>query len=136
MKKSVFIDANIIMYCVGKEHPLKKNCQEIVKKISEGKIEAVTDVEMLQEILYRYWSIGKLELGYQTYQHVISLIPHIYSITLQDLHLSAELLNQYPQLSPRDSIHVAVMKNNQISSIYTADKDFEGIPQIKRLVFY
>jgi len=51
--KPVFIDTNIPMYAAGTPHPLRDPCQAIIRAVAEGKLEAVTDAEVLQEIRYR-----------------------------------------------------------------------------------
>jgi len=43
----VFIDVNIPMYAGGAAHSLKVSCQEIIKAIGGGRLEAYTDVEVL-----------------------------------------------------------------------------------------
>lgn len=48
------IDTNIILYSLGREHPLKEPCRKIVAKIASGEIAANIDVEVLQEVLYVY----------------------------------------------------------------------------------
>lgn len=132
-KRPVFIDANIIMYTVGAEHPLKKPSQTIVQKIIHEEIQAVTDAEVFQEILYRYWSQGKRKEAISTYQDFKVLLSVIYPITLDEMDLAKDLLLKYPHLTPRDAIHVAVMWNQGIHDIYSADRHFDGISKIKRL---
>ncbi len=62
---SVFIDTSIPMYAAGKEHPLKAGCLEIMRSIARAELEAYTDLEVFQEILYRYFSINKRAFGLQ-----------------------------------------------------------------------
>lgn len=127
-----FIDSNVIMYAAGRDHPLKKPAIIILSKIYSGEFEAVSSSEVLQEILYRYWSIDELDKGCQVFNDFISLIPFILEIKSADLILAKTLLLKYRQLKPRNAVHAAVMKNNKISTIISADKDFDQIPGIKR----
>jgi hypothetical protein len=53
-----FIDANIPMYAAGAEHPLKRPCIAILEAIAHDELAAVTNVEVVQEILYRYSALG------------------------------------------------------------------------------
>lgn len=131
--KIVFIDANIIMYTVGTDHPLKTPCQEIVKKITSDHLEAVTDTEVFQEILYRYHAQGKKEAGVSTYNDFRQLVSLVFPITIEDMDNARDLLIEHPALTPRDSIHVAVMKAHGIRDIYTADRHFDKLSGIKRL---
>ncbi len=132
-RKTVFIDANIIMYTVGTDHPLKAPCQEIVQKIIVGGLEAVSDTEVFQEILYRYWAQGKKEAGVSTYNDFRQLVSLVFPITVEEMDKARDLLLQHPHLTPRDSIHAAVMQSHGIGEIYTADRHFDKLPGIKRL---
>ena len=58
-----FIDANLIMYSIGSPHPLREPCKKFLEKIKSREILGVTNTEVLQEILYRYFSIGRRALG-------------------------------------------------------------------------
>ncbi len=64
---NVFIDTNIPMYAAGKEHPLKSSCLDILNSIARDKMQAYTDTEVLQEILYRYYYINQRETGFKTF---------------------------------------------------------------------
>jgi len=129
----IFIDTNIVMYAVGKEHRYKEPCAKIIMEIAQGKIGAVTDAEVLQEILYRYWHIGELEKGLQVFQDFEALMPQVYEITRSDLVAAAGILGEYPRISPRDALHVAVMRKAGIRTIYSTDTDFDTIEGIERM---
>ena len=42
-------------------------------------------------------------------------------------------LERFPRLSARDLLHVAVMTNNGVDCIISADADFDQVPHLKRL---
>ncbi len=128
----IFIDSNVVMYAAGHDHPLKQPALSIIAKIETGELEAVSSVEVLQEILYRYWSIGKLVKGCQVFTCFESLIPRILPVNREDLLLAKDYLINHSKINPRDALHAAVMKNNKIKTIISADKDFDLIPGIKR----
>jgi hypothetical protein len=50
-----------------------------------------------------------------------------------DVSLAATLFEQYPQLSARDLIHVAVMQRMGAKHIVSADRAFDRIEGITRL---
>lgn len=129
-----FIDTNIPMYAAGQEHPLKARCLEIMKSVANGDLEAYTDTEVFQEILYRYFSIKRGELGLQVFD-TFSKIMHgaVLPVRFEDMLLARKLINKasYAKLSPRDVIHLAVMQNNGIDHIITADRAFEEVEGIR-----
>lgn len=131
---SAFIDTNIPMYAGGAPHPLRVPCQRVIKAIVAGEIEAVTDSEVLQEILYRYLKLGEREKGFKvfdSFQRIMSGV--VLPVEEQDILKARELVEQYSHLSPRDSVHLAVMLNNGISEIISTDRDFDRLEGIRRL---
>jgi predicted nucleic acid-binding protein len=123
------------MYATGGEHPHRGVCREFLAKAVGGRVQAVTSVEVLQEILHRYVSLGRIDFGCDVYDQMVEACPKILEVKLQDLYLARDLLCQYKGISARDAIHAAVMLNNGIQHIATFDKGFDCIPGIKRLPF-
>ena len=72
-----FIDANVIMYSLGGPHPLQDPSKRILNKIKQGVFQVVTNTEVLQEILYRYFSVRKPDLGELAYFATINLCREI-----------------------------------------------------------
>ncbi len=128
-----FIDANIIMYTVGKEHKYKDPCSLLIRRIAEENIIVASDTEVLQEILYRYWLIREFERAQETYSDFKNLVSLMFPVTIDDVDLALKLLRIYRNIQPRDAIHAAVMLNNGLSRIYSSDAHFDEIKGIERI---
>jgi len=128
-----FIDANIIMYTVGKEHKYKKPCSVLIRRIAEENIVVASDTEVLQEILYRYWLISEFERARETYSDFKSLVSLMFPVTIDDVDLAFELLERHQNIQPRDAIHAAVMLNNGLTRICSTDVHFDEIKGIERI---
>ena len=133
MSKPIFVDANIIMYVVGSEHPLRQPCQDALSRIIGGEIQAVVSCEIHQEILHRYTAIHYPDKARQVSQKLEIAIPHTLPVTMQDITQARELLKHYPTLPARDLLHVAVMLNNGITQILSADTHFDQVEEVERL---
>ena len=131
MSEPCFVDTNILMYAVGTDHPLKKPCLEILEKISRDEIVAVTDTEVFQEVAYRYWSQKKWAVAVGVLKDTQHLFREIYPIERRQLDDYYTLLTEYEFLSPRDAIHVAVMRSHQLTRILTTDRDFQKLPFLR-----
>jgi hypothetical protein len=127
----VFIDANIPMYGAGREHAHREPSLRFLKAVRQGEIEACTSSEVLQEILYRYWSLRRIDVAREVYDLFVSICPIVLEITLTDTNRAMDLMEHH-DLSPRDAIHAAVMLNRGIELIATFDADFERVPGIRR----
>jgi predicted nucleic acid-binding protein len=129
----IFVDANIFMYAAGRDHPYKVPCLHALELIEKGNLPAVADVEVLQELLYRYWHIGELEKGLRLYDDFEALVPEIFDVTLRDVDRARSLMKKKRALSPRDALHVAVMLNHRVQEILSVDTDFDAVTGIRRI---
>ncbi len=130
----IFIDTNIPMYAAGKEHTLKDDCLKVLEAAASGELEAYTDSEVFQEILYRYYHINQIDKGFQVFD-LFSVIMdgNVMPVTFRDVN-QARLLAETESaagLSPRDLIHLAVMLNNGIDTIATIDRAFTRVDMVK-----
>lgn len=129
-----FIDVNIPMYAAGAPHPLREPSQRVIMAIATGHLDAVTDAEIFQEILYRYLHIGERNKGFQVFDHFYRLMAgRILPIDDADVQQARHLAERYATLSPRDVIHLSVMRRHQLRDIITADTGFDTIEEIRRL---
>ena len=128
-----FLDANLIMYSLGGPHPLQNPSKRILNKIKQGVFQVVTNTEVLQEILYRYFSIRKPGLGELTYFAMINLCEKIIPVTVKDTDRALALLKEYPSITSRDAIHAATMLNNGVKDILSTDPHFDLIHGLRRI---
>lgn len=129
----VFIDSNIPMYVAGRDHPLRDPCIRFLDEVRRGDIEGCTSTEVLQEILYRYSALARLDLAAQVYDLFVQVCPVVLPVSLADTDKAKELLVSLEGMSARDAVHAGVMLNHGISTIATFDAGFDRIPKIKRL---
>lgn len=128
-----FIDTNIFIYSVGREHPLKSVCLNVIQSIRHEKIDAILNTEIIQEILYRYQSLKALPAGIRLAKEALLLADRVLPVMEKDLDLALEILESHPQIETRDAFHAATMINNGIKEIISTDSHFDAIPQIKRI---
>ncbi len=132
-KTPCFIDTNIFLYSIGRDHPLKSACVRVIQKIREGKTEGIVSTEIVQEILYRFQSIRQLPTGMNLANDVISICSRILPVTDRDLILAIEILQSRFNMPTRDAFHAATMINNGVREILSADPHFDLIREIKRI---
>ena len=126
------MDANIPMYVAGRDHEYKEPSTRFMRAVARRRVDAVIDVEILQEILYRYRAVRRTSTGFAVFDTVIATIPRIYPILLVDLRTSRAILAEYPGVEPRDAIHVAVMRRAGVRGIVSYDEHVDGIPGVDR----
>lgn len=130
--KRVFIDSNIPMYGAGRNSEFKEPCRRVLESVAREEIEGYTSVEVLQEILYRFWHLGDTASGLQLFDLFSETVTAVLPVTETDVYLARSHSEKY-SCGPRDLLHLAVMQNNRIETIITADKHFDAVDSIERI---
>jgi len=131
--KYIFIDTNIFLYASGDTHIYKEPSFKFLEKVAINQFKAVSNTEVLQEILY-YCYVRKDKIrGFKLIEKIIEIVPLILPVNKNDILKAKELLYKYPQLEPQDAVHSATMLNRGIKTICTYDKHYDQIKEIKRI---
>lgn len=130
---TVFIDSNIPMYVAGREHPNREPARRLLERVRKGTIEACTSTEVLQEILYRYCALHRVDLARDVYDLFVEICPVIHGVTLADTDRARDLLSAETGISARDAVHAAVMLNREVEWIASFDTGFDRVPGVRRM---
>jgi hypothetical protein len=129
----IFVDSNVPMYVAGRDHPLRGPAGRFLGRARSGDVEICTSTEVLQEILYRYTALGRIDLAVSVYDLFVEVCPVVLPVTLADTDRAREFLPGSSRISVRDALHAAVMLNNGVTEIASFDEGFDGITGIRRL---
>lgn len=129
----LLVDANILMYAAGAEHPNRSRSLEFLNCVARGETEAAIDAEVLQEILHRYRALNRWVDGRSIYDHARTLFSIVLPITQVELDRARLMLDEYPALTARDALHAAVVESHGLDAICSFDRDFDQIATIRRV---
>jgi predicted nucleic acid-binding protein len=121
------------MYAAGANHPLRQPCRAALEVAVNRRVSLVTDAEVLQEILYRYFSVGKPEFAQSVYRVATRLCDDILPVSERATGRALELLLRYGHLSPRDAVHIATMEEGGLRRLLSTDRDFDRVDEVQRV---
>ncbi len=124
------IDTNIIMYAIGKVHPLKEPCREVLQKVTRGETDANIDVGVLQELLCVYSSRGDRAKGLKVIEEMLVIFSTPFVIGRAEIERAKDLMRKYTILTARDAIHCAIAINHRLEGIISTDKDLDIVTEI------
>ncbi len=130
---TVFIDTAVVMYANGANHPLRGACRAIMIRVGDGQLEAVTSAEVIQEIVHRFDSIGRPEIGIEIARVTMDAFAPVLPITHALMRRVPDLTRRYPNLSARDLVHIATCIHEGITEIVTPDRGFDQVVEIRRI---
>jgi len=129
----IFVDSNIPMYIIGRDHPLKDPARRALERAATRRERLVTDAEVYQEVLHRYPSIGRRDAIAPAFDLLDRVIDEVLPVDGPAVHRARDLLMSHPSLDARDAIHAAVMELHDVHRIMTFDTGFDDLPGIERV---
>ena|SRR5687768_12261112 len=129
----IYVDSNVPMYLVGGAHPNKPRVIELVSQLLSAREHLVTSAETFQEILHRFLALRNREQLNAAYEALETLVPLVVGVVKDDMDGARTLSGNYPELSARDCLHVAVMNRIGCSTIWSYDTGFSVVSSIQRI---
>ena len=130
---TVFIDTAVIMYAAGGDHPLRDPSRRVLSRVGVGEVDGVISAEVIQEILRRFISIRRPEIGRDQATDAMDFFGPVLPITHAVMRRVPDLVMKYPSLDARDLVHVATCINEGITTIASPDCGFDQVAEIRRI---
>lgn len=118
----IFVDTNVIMYAVGREHPLRAEARALFEEGLASSETLVTSAEVLQELLHAYLRAGRLTTLDAALALARARIPTVWPVEAEDVDLARLLVDRHPGLGARDLLHVACCSRRNVTRIQTFDR--------------
>jgi uncharacterized protein len=118
----IFVDTNVLMYAVGRAHPLRAEARRFFEESLASRIPLVTSSEVLQELLHAYLPVGRLATLDAALELSRSLIRTVWPVEEEDVRLAWSLVGRHPELTARDLLHLSCCKRRGITQAKTFDR--------------
>ena len=122
----IFVDANVFMYSVGREHQFKQISREFFDTSALNGTPLVTSAEVLQELLHAYLPVNRLNELASAMSVVTRYNIEVWPLERDDVILAWQLRDEHPNLSARDLCHLASCRRRGISEVMTFDQSLRG----------
>lgn len=119
------MDTNILMFALGREHPLRAPA---VSALAQGVDEGVlaTSAEVLQELLHVYLRTARLETFDEAVRLVAGCISSVWTVEAEDITQARALADVHPGLAARDLVHLACCQRRGVRRILTFDRSLHA----------
>jgi len=129
----ILVDSNVPMYLVGAEHPHKVDARRLLERAIAEKRRLVTDAGVLQEILHRYVAIDRRDAIQPCFEVLLEVVDEVLAVDLETVQSARDIVIGHPDLTAREAVHLAVMREHGIEHILSFDRHFDGIPGVTRI---
>lgn len=152
---SIFLDANTLIYHFSNDKKFGPACTQLIKRIELRDLSGFTSAHALADLAHRVMTLeaislkGWLQTGIAArlrkhhvevptlsiYRQAIAGIPllgiQVLPLTHPAVETATRLSHQY-ELLTGDALVVAVMRQNGLTNLASADVDFDRVPGITR----
>lgn len=134
MRDSYFVDTNIFLRFLTNDEPKKADeIEKIFRKCLEGEIKLYTSVLVIAEIIWTlesYYKFPKEEISFK-----IEILLNTPGLEIESKELLTEslILYQRKNIDFIDSSNAIYMQYLNLKSLYSYDKHFDKISDLKRI---
>ena len=130
---TVFIDSNVPMYLIGAPHPHKETVRRMLETSIARGDRLVTDAEVFQEILHRYFAIHRPDAIQAAFDALHGVVDQVFSVELGDVEQAKALMLTVKSLSARDAVHAAIMQRRGVRRLMSLDAGIDVLPWVERI---
>lgn len=126
-------DTSIFVYALGRDHPYKEPCREIVRRAAAGDLQGEASIDLLQELTHqRARRTGDRPGAAAAARHVAKLA-WWHPLEPSDVQRGIDLYEAHADLDARDAVFAAVAINRGIDAILATDRAFDDIGRLERI---
>ena len=118
----IFVDTSVLMYAVGKEHPLRQPARRFFAAAATDQQPLATSSEVLQELAHAYLPVERTDALAAALRLVDRTRMDVWPVEREDVLLGIELATLHPALGARDLCHLASCQRRGVTSIRTFDR--------------
>lgn len=127
------LDTTVLVYAVGAEHTLRAPCRAVIEAVGEGRVQATTTVEAIQEFLHvRARRRSRLDAATLASAYATLLSPLVV-LGGDDLVSGLELYRRHDGLGAFDAVLAAAAYRLGVSALVSADRAFATLADLPLL---
>lgn len=127
-----YIDTNVWIYAITANLKYGESCRKILEDIEKGRTKAIISTQVLTEIIGVLYRQYKVKDTSDQLNAILSYPVNVFLVTPDIIRKASEYARDY-KILPYDAIHIAILTNQAISKIVSADKEFDKIEFIQRV---
>jgi hypothetical protein len=122
----IFVDSNVFIYAAGRPHPLRNEAQNFFLEARQEHRMLVTSAAVLQELLHVYLPVERTQTLDAALELAVRGTDEVIPIDMEAVLLARALVAQYPGLTARDLLHLAVCRMRGIKHLKTFDRSLSA----------
>lgn len=129
----IILDTTVLVYAKGSAHPFREPCRRLIDKIADGRLEAATTVEVIQEFVHVRAQRRKRSDAATLGCDYIDLLAPLLTVTDEHLRRGLSLFESNERLGVFDAVLAAAAIDVDASALVSANGTFAeiaGLPHV------
>jgi predicted nucleic acid-binding protein len=130
----IVLDTTVLVYAKGADHPLRDPCRRLVDAIAQGRLEATSTVEVIQEFVHvraqRRERSDAVTLG----GDYADLLTPLLMVDEERLRRGLTLFEHNDRLGAFDAVLAATAVDIDANALVSADDAFAGVPDLTHVI--
>jgi hypothetical protein len=122
----IFVDTNVFIYAVGGAHPLRDQARDFFLTVTRRGDRLCTSAAVLQELIHVYLPVRRMETLDAALELAARVVGTILPIDADAVMHARDLADQYPGLTTRDLLHLAVCRIHKATAVKTFDRGLQA----------
>jgi predicted nucleic acid-binding protein len=129
----IVLDTTVLAYSVGRDHPLREPCRRLLVAIRDGKVQATTTAEVIQEFAHvRARRTPRSEAVARARDLAQALSPFL-AVDEAALDRGLDLFARHEQLGSFDAVLAATAIANDAEALLSADTAFASVRSLRHV---
>jgi len=128
----VYLDSNVFLYAIGAEHDYREPCRALVRAAGERRLRGETGVEALQEVVHHRRRRDDPHATDRA-REILRICSAVHPLSAGDMRAALDLVDRHPELPTRDALHAATALTHGLTTVVSADTDFDTIGELRRI---
>ncbi len=129
----IVLDTTVLVYAVGDDHELREPCRRLVAALGEGRVQATTTPEVIQEFVHvrarRRTRADAAGLG----RRFAVLCSPLLGVGHDDLAAGLDLYAAHPRLGAFDAVLAAAALRAGCEALVSADRAFAPLAGLRHV---
>ncbi|MFA9269184.1 MAG: type II toxin-antitoxin system VapC family toxin [Baekduiaceae bacterium] len=130
----IVLDTTVLVYALGRDHALRDPCRALIEAISDGRIDATTTPEVIQEFAHVRARRTDRRDAARTATDYAELLDPLVTVQRQHLLAGLMLFERHDALGAFDAVLCALALESGADAVVSADRAFAAVPGLHHVV--
>lgn len=129
----IVLDTTVLVYAVGAQHPLREPSRGLIEAIANGRLEATTTVEVIQEFVHVRARRRDRHDAADRGRELLRLLGPLIAPGETELAMALRLFEEYDGLGMFDAVLAATTMQSGAEALVSADRAFATVRGLTHL---